>query len=126
MTSIVFNSVPTEDIDCNWGSNPAYERVTSLIREIRRYGVIDIFEPEDLIEKRNIAKVTKCLAQLSKLVSGNSKIRSYGSLKILQRCVQDLSDSTLKKLKFFKLIMMFWFLVNHMDGSKIPIAGPKQ
>ena len=68
MTSIVFNSVPVEDIGCNWGSNPAHTRVTALIREIRRYGVIEVFEPADLIEKRNIPKVTKCLAQLSKLV----------------------------------------------------------
>ena len=69
MTSIVFNSVPIEDIGIQWGSNPAYTRVTALVREIRRYGVVDVFEPADLLEKRNIPKVTKCLAQLSKLVS---------------------------------------------------------
>ena len=69
MTSIVFNSVPIEDIGIQWGSNPAYTRVTALVREIRRYGVVDVFEPADLLEKRNITKVTKCLAQLSKLVS---------------------------------------------------------
>ena len=69
MTSIVFNSVPIEDIGIQWGSNPAYTRVTALVREIRRYGVVDVFEPVDLLEKRNIPKVTKCLAQLSKLVS---------------------------------------------------------
>ena len=45
------------------------ERVKVVIREIRRYGVVDVFEPEDLIELQNIPKVTKCLAQLSKLVS---------------------------------------------------------
>lgn len=33
-----------------------------------RYGVSDVFEVEDLLERRNIPKVTKCLAQLSKLV----------------------------------------------------------
>jgi len=71
MTSIVFNSVPVEDIGCNWGSNPAHTRVTALIREIRRYGVIEVFEPADLIEKRNIPKVTKCLAQLSKLAASD-------------------------------------------------------
>ena len=69
MTSIVFNSVPIEDIGIQWGSNPAYTRVAALVREIRRYGVVDVFEPADLLEKRNIPKVTKCLAQLSKLVS---------------------------------------------------------
>merc|ERR1712235_112173 len=71
MTSIVFNSVPVEDIGCNWGSNPAHTRVTALIREIRRDGVIEVFEPADLIEKRNIPKVTKCLAQLSKLAASD-------------------------------------------------------
>ena len=45
------------------------DRVKAVIREIRRYGVVEVFEPEDLIELRNIPKVTKCLAQLSKLVS---------------------------------------------------------
>ena len=44
------------------------DRVKAVIREIRRYGVVEVFEPEDLIELRNIPKVTKCLAQLSKLV----------------------------------------------------------
>ena len=44
------------------------DRVKVVIREIRRYGVVDVFEPEDLIELKNIPKVTKCLAQLSKLV----------------------------------------------------------
>eukprot|EP00095_Tigriopus_kingsejongensis_P010301 maker-scaffold148_size310697-snap-gene-1.18 protein:Tk10301 transcript:maker-scaffold148_size310697-snap-gene-1.18-mRNA-1 annotation:"PREDICTED: myophilin-like" len=68
MTSIVFNSVPMEDIDQTWGSNPAHDRVTAVIREIKRYGVVDVFEPEDLIEMKNIPKVTKCLAQLSKLM----------------------------------------------------------
>ena len=69
MTSIVFNSVPIEDIDQTWGANPQVDRVRALIREIKRYGVIDVFEAEDLLELRNIPKVTKCLAQLSKLVS---------------------------------------------------------
>ena len=68
MTNIVFNSVPLDTIDDNWGVNPALDRVKTVIREIRRYGVVDVFEPEDLIELRNIPKVTKCLAQLSKLV----------------------------------------------------------
>ena len=68
MTSIVFNSVPLDSIDDNWGVHPALDRVKTVIREIRRYGVVEVFEPEDLIELRNIPKVTKCLAQLSKLV----------------------------------------------------------
>lgn len=73
MTSIVFNSVPLEDIDANWGVNPALDRAKAVIREIKRYGVVEVFEPEDLIELKNIPKVTKCLAQLSKLVRMNHK-----------------------------------------------------
>jgi hypothetical protein len=37
-----------------------------------RYGVQEVFEAEDLLELRNIPKVTKCLAQLSKLVRNNN------------------------------------------------------
>jgi len=36
-----------------------------------RYGVIDVFEAEDLLEMKNIPKVTKCLAQLSKLAASD-------------------------------------------------------
>ncbi len=32
-----------------------------------RYGVRDVFEPEDLTEGRNIPKVTKCVDELAKL-----------------------------------------------------------
>jgi len=71
MTSIVFNSVALDQIDDNWGVNPALDRVKAVIREIRRYGVVDVFEPEDLIEMKNIPKVTKCLAQLSKLAASD-------------------------------------------------------
>jgi len=71
MTSIVFNSVPMHDIDCDWGINPALDRVKALIREIKRYGVIDVFEVEDLLELKNVPKVTKCLAQLSKLAASD-------------------------------------------------------
>jgi hypothetical protein len=71
MTSIVFNSVPLEQIDDNWGTHPAMDRVKSVIREIKRYGVVDVFEPMDLIDLRNVPKVTKCLAQLSKLAASD-------------------------------------------------------
>jgi len=71
MTSIVFNSVPMEDINAEWGANPALDRVKAAIREIKRYGVVDVFEPEDLLELKNIPKVTKCLAQLSKLAASD-------------------------------------------------------
>lgn len=36
---------------------------------IYRYGVVDVFDAEDLLALKNVAKVTKCLLQLSKLVS---------------------------------------------------------
>ena len=36
MTSIVFNSVPMEDINAEWGANPALDRVKAAIREIKR------------------------------------------------------------------------------------------
>ena len=54
------------------------DRVKTVIREIRRYGVVDVFEAEDLIELRNIPKVTKCLAQLSKLVRSIIKFLCVG------------------------------------------------
>lgn len=73
MTSIVFNSVPIEDIDVTWGCNPSLNRIKAVIREIRRYGVQDVFEVEDLLELRNITKVTKCLAQLSKLAASDKE-----------------------------------------------------
>merc|ERR1711990_30329 len=73
MTSIVFNSVPLETTDDNWGANPVLDRIKTVIRELRRYGVVDVFEPEDLMELRNIPKVTKCLAQLSKLASSDKE-----------------------------------------------------
>ena len=71
MTSIVFNSIPQDTIEDNWGANPGLDRVKTFIREVRRYGVEEVFEPEDLMELRNIPKVTKCLAQLSKLAASD-------------------------------------------------------
>ena len=69
MMAICFNSVPREVIHANWGCNPVLDRVNSVIFEMRRYGVTDMFEPQDLMELRNIPKVTRTLAQLCKLVS---------------------------------------------------------
>ena len=40
-----------------------------MIHEMRRYGVTEMFEPQDLMELRNIPLVTKSLAQLCRLVS---------------------------------------------------------
>jgi len=72
MISIVFNSVPIEQIYTNWGINPVLDRVKSLIHEMRRYGVTELFEPKDLMELRNIPLVTKSLAQLCKLAAADS------------------------------------------------------
>lgn len=71
MTSIVFNSVPLEVCNDQWGTNFAQNRIKTVIRELRRYGVVDVFDVEDLIELKNIPKVTKCLAQLSKLAASD-------------------------------------------------------
>ena len=47
------------------------ERVIILIDQLRNYGVSDklLFTPEDLLEKKNIPKVTRCLASCVDLVS---------------------------------------------------------
>ena len=42
-----------------------------------RYGVRDVFEPEDLTELKNIPKVTKCVEELAKLVSRLTHSRSF-------------------------------------------------
>ena len=68
MISIVFNSVPVEQVHANWGCNPVLTRVKSVLQEMRNYGVTDLFQPADLIELRNVPAVTRSLAQLQKLV----------------------------------------------------------
>jgi hypothetical protein len=37
MTAIVFNSVPMEDVEQNWGSDAARGRARELIRSMMRY-----------------------------------------------------------------------------------------
>ena len=48
--------------------SPVLDRVKSVIHKMRRYGVTELFEPQDLMELRNIPLVTKSLAQLCRLV----------------------------------------------------------
>ena len=36
MTSIVFNSVPIETTEDNWGTNPVLDRIKTVIRELKR------------------------------------------------------------------------------------------
>ncbi len=78
MTAIVFNSVPQEDIAQRWGCDADRARVKGAISEMRRYMArqlgedaagADSFEAEDLLQLRNVPKVTRCLAQLAKAVS---------------------------------------------------------
>ena len=38
MTSIVFNSVPIETTEDNWGTNPVLDRIKTVIRELKRWG----------------------------------------------------------------------------------------
>merc|ERR1712045_847979 len=45
MINIVFNSVPIEVVHSNWGCNPVLDRVKTVIHEMRRYGVTEMFEP---------------------------------------------------------------------------------
>merc|ERR1712086_54762 len=72
MISIVFNSVPVEQVYTNWGISPVLDRVKSVIHEMRRYGVTEMFEPQDLMELRNIPLVTKSLAQLCRLATADT------------------------------------------------------
>ena len=46
------------------------ERVTILIEQLKKFGVAEklIFAPEDLLEKKNIPKVARCLASCVDLV----------------------------------------------------------
>lgn len=73
MVSVSFNSVPMEVVNCNWGASPVLDRVKCVIHEMRRYGVSEVFEPEDMMEMRNIPKVTRALARLCRLAAADSK-----------------------------------------------------
>ena len=91
MTTLCFNSVPMELVADSTGDSKltpkvgtllyilpflcdtiffTQERVTILIDQLRKFGVADklIFEPEDLLEKKNIPKVARCLASCVDLV----------------------------------------------------------
>jgi len=47
--------------------------VKCVIHEMRRFGVSDVFEPEDMMELKNIPRVTKALARLLRLAAADSK-----------------------------------------------------
>ena len=69
MTAIVFNSVPNEDIEDKdqGGTDNCKSRTKTLVREMMRYGVRDLFDPEELVEGRNIRHVTHCIDELRQL-----------------------------------------------------------
>ena len=69
MTAIVFNSVPMEDIQDKeqGGTDNSKARTKTLVREMMRYGVRDLFDPEELVEGKNIRHVTHCIDELRRL-----------------------------------------------------------
>ena len=52
------------------------ERVSILIDQLKKFGVEEklLFTVEDLLEKKNIPKVARCLATCVDLVSVNYKV----------------------------------------------------
>ena len=92
MTTLCFNSVPMELVADSTGDSKLtpkamrktfccfrifkkklfiQERVTILIEQLKKFGVAEklIFAPEDLLEKKNIPKVARCLASCVDLVN---------------------------------------------------------
>ncbi len=58
-----------EDIDGNWGSNPAYSRVKALIREIKRYALTSQYSVLQLeimqkLKRNKIIKLLLCALAL--------------------------------------------------------------
>merc|ERR1711915_464336 len=76
MTSLCFNSVPMELVTDTTGEMKLTprERVTILIDQLSSFGVSEslLFTPEDLLEKKNIPKVTRCLASCVDLARADS------------------------------------------------------
>ena len=66
MTAIVFNSVPMEDIK-DIGQDNSKARTKTLIMEMMRYGVRDLFDPDELVEGKNIRHVTHCIDELRRI-----------------------------------------------------------
>ena len=50
-----------------------------LLKYLKRYGVPDkyLFEMEDLIEMKNMPKVTRCMAMLAKMVTIFDNYKSF-------------------------------------------------
>ena len=70
MTTLSFNSVPSDPYSNIGGLNPEITRIKTLIETIENYGVDKqfLFAVEDLYEKQHIPKVVRCLEEIEKLV----------------------------------------------------------
>lgn len=57
------------------------DRIRLLLKYLRKYGVPEkyLFDPDELIEMRNMPKITRCVAMLAKMVS------QYSSFPFLHR-----------------------------------------
>ena len=113
MTTLCFNSVPMELVADSTGDSKLtpkasfctnlnklefvfatfcnmQERVTILIEQLRQFGVPEklLFCPEDLLEKKNIPKVARCLANCVDLVGATCNMCSLlgATGKTQQKC----------------------------------------
>ena len=113
MTTLCFNSVPMELVADSTGDSKLtpkasfctnlnklefvfatfcniQERVTILIEQLRQFGVAEklLFCPEDLLEKKNIPKVARCLANCVDLVGATCNMCSLlgATGKTKQKC----------------------------------------
>lgn len=70
MTTLSFNSVPSDPFSNIGGLNPEITRIKTLIETIENYGVDRkfLFSVEDLYEKKHVPKVVRCLQEIEKLV----------------------------------------------------------
>lgn len=73
MTTLNFNSIPTDPFSNYGGLHPEVTRIQLLIETIENYGVKKkfIFTVKDLFQKYNIPKVTRCIEEIEKLVRNN-------------------------------------------------------
>ncbi len=69
-----------------------------------RYGVRDVFEPEDLTELKNIPKVTKCVDELAKLVSCYNPCFTWSFCHYSQTSLLRIQDEIPNEQMF-----IFWF-----------------
>lgn len=69
MTTLSFNSVPSDPFSNTGGLAPEVTRINNLIQTIENYGVDKkfLFKVEDLYEKKNVPKVVRCLEEIEKL-----------------------------------------------------------